>query len=644
MTPNTLERANGPAGAVMLLWQGPPEQAPQGEGVVLWEGAAPDRGALSLTEYLDRHGEEIRRRYLAWAHDLGRTQILGRALCERFMCGRAGSLWALSLFVEQSIWNQHSLEKILKVLAFERLLAASAPAAVRFAGYDRDLGRVLRALCRQRNLDFTSSDLSRPRGRQRTRLRRALPHLVRGIAAQAYFLLTRLSLPRPAAADGAAARRVLLCAPFFNHNAERHDAREFTSRYWTALPRLLIESGWHVHWLHVFYPHDKIPNGRAAAQVLRRVQRDSAWSGSHSFVEAYLPLSAFARIAAHWCGCVLESLLVGAQLKSRFARTPQESFWPLLRRDFASAFRGVDCVMALVYAESFGRALQRLPREDEGLYLMENQGWERALARAWSAHGHGRLAGMAHSTIRFWDLRYHCDPRRYEPSCRRLLPGPGVVIVNGRAARRSYLATSGIREKVVECEALRYLHLTRGAPRKLDRQEVLRLLVLGDFLRESTDRMLCLVAGAREAAAQPLQVWVKPHPNCPVDGEQYPGLQLHVVNDAVPQVVPAVHLVLASNTTSAAVDAYIGGGRILVYDDQRGVNLSPLRGLQGVTFVHSAADLAQAIDGLSSGGAGEPQQKAEEFFNIDPRLTLWRQHFELRQAAERQLPEMSSSS
>ena len=625
--------SDGHGAGAALLWQGAPEDAPPAEKLMLWEGSAASAGARSLTEYLDEHGEELRRKYLAWSHDLGLTRIMGRPLRERFVMRGAGSLWPLSLFVEQSTWNQHSLEKILKVLAFERWLAETCPGEVRFAGADADLSRVLRALCRQRGIRYAWRRLPRASRGGRRALRRLLPHFVRGLAAQAYFLLTRLRLPRPPAADGTRGPRVLICAPFFNHNADRQGAGEFTSRYWTALPQLLVAGGWRVHWLHLFYPHERIPNAREAARVLQRIQHDSPDSGSHSFVESYLPLGAFLGVFVHWCRFGLESLWVGLCLRMRFVRAPRESFWPLLRHDWASAFRGVDCVSALIYSAGFDSALRCLPHQDEGIFLMENQGWERALARAWNAHGHGRLAGVAHSTIRFWDLRYHCDPRRYEPHSRRLLPAPGVVILNGRVARGAYLATCALREPLVDCEALRYLHLTRGTPRALERTEGVRLLVLGDFLHDSTERLLALVACARECGGGALQVWVKPHPNCPVDLERHAGLGLRVVAEPVPQLVPLVHLVLASNTTSAAVDAYVGGGRILVYDDRRGVNLSPLRELDGVAFVHDALDLARAIAALRTDGAGRTQQPAAEFFNIDPRLARWREHFGLAATA-----------
>jgi len=110
----------------------------------------------------------------------------------------------------------------------------------------------------------------------------------------------------------------------------------------------------------------------------------------------------------------MESLVVGLCLRGRFEKDPRETYWPLIRDDWAKAFRGFDCIVNLFYAACFDRALKGTVRYDECVYLMENQGWERALARAWHTHGHGRLTGVAHSTVRFWDLRYHCDPRRYD--------------------------------------------------------------------------------------------------------------------------------------------------------------------------------------------------------------------------------------
>src|SRR6267143_284497 len=136
-----------------------------------------------------------------------------------------------------------------------------------------------------------------------------------------------------------------------------------------------------------------------------------------------------------------------------------------------------------------------------------------------------------------------------------------------RVAREEYLATCTARESVVDCEALRYLHLVPGSPRdlsELSRGGALRILVLGDYTQDRTDALLRVAEGVRGRTSSPLEVWVKPHPGCPIDPLRYPDSVFRIVNDPVAGLVSSAHLVLASNTTSAALEAYVSGGRVRV--------------------------------------------------------------------------------
>jgi surface carbohydrate biosynthesis protein (TIGR04326 family) len=611
----------------LLLWQGDATKAPVHDNILLWQGIAERAGSRSLTEYLEDHGGEVRRRYLAWSYDLGETRVMGRPLRRRLRALGAGSLWPHAMFAEQSTWKQDSLEKILKVLALDLLLETEVPASLAFAGADRDLSRVLEAICRERQVRYSWLALPARRVSARPDWRRRLPQALLGLTAPIYFLLRRRGLPAaPQARSRPGARRLLLCGPFINHSADAAAKCEFVSQYWTELPPLLAREGYELLWLHLFYPHPRIPSATVAAQTVARIARDAGASEDHAFVDAYFSVPGLVRLLARWSVVALESVVVGACLRARFALRPRESFWPLLRTDWARAFRGIECAVALYYLECFERALARIAHQDEGLYLMENQGWERALIRAWRRHAHGRLTGVAHSTLRFWDLRYHCDPRRYQPGRRAEIPEPDAVAVNGVQARREFLATCASRERVIDCEALRYLTLARHAPREPRRRpagQPLRLLVLGDFLADSTARLLRLVEEALPPAGQPPEIWIKAHPNCPVEAGSLAGLRPRIVHETVASLVPAVDVVLASNTTSAALEAYIGNACVLVYDDRSGVNFSPLRSVREVLFVHHALELRRALQ-----AAGEAQPRAAsgaaDFFHIDVALPRWR--------------------
>ncbi len=50
---------------------------------------------------------------------------------------------------------------------------------------------------------------------------------------------------------------------------------------------------------------------------------------------------------------------------------------------------GGDAISRLLAIELFDAMMRNLPRQSRGLYLCENQGWERALAHARRKHGHG---------------------------------------------------------------------------------------------------------------------------------------------------------------------------------------------------------------------------------------------------------------
>ncbi len=614
------------ARAALLLWQGRAASAPDHGNVLLWQGVAQGSGVRSLSEYLEDHGTEVRRRYLAWSHELGETRVMGRPLRERLRAPGAGSLWAVSMFVEQSIWKQTSLEKILKVLALELLLASERPEYLAFAGADRDLGRVLAALCHEWQIRYSWRRLPAEQSGPASRWWRRLPHALLGLAAPVYFLIRRWPLPRPRSAPkDPRAKRVLICAPFINHTAEVRGARDFTSRYWTELPKLLAREGYELVWLHLFYPHQRIPTAAMAAEVVARIEADSAGSGAHGFVDAYFSVPGLLRVLARWLVVAAESIVVGACLRGRFVRRPHESFWPLLRADWANAFRGLECATALFYLECFDRALADVARQDEGVYLMENQGWERALIRGWRHHGHGRLTAVAHSTVRFWDLRYHCDPRRYEPAVRHYIAEPDVVALNGAKARQEFLATCAGRERVVECEALRYLQLAPcSEPQQRAVGQPLRLLVLGDFLPASTAQLLGLFGEALPAPgpASP-ELWIKAHPNCPVEAASIGGVLPRIVTETVAALARAVDLVVASNTTSAALEAYLSGARVVVYDDRSGANFSPLRSVCGVRFVHDAVELRAALTvECETQDVAEPS--TAQFFHTDAALPRWR--------------------
>jgi len=291
--------------------------------------------------------------------------------------------------------------------------------------------------------------------------------------------------------------------------------------------------------------------------------------------------------------------------------------------DWYDSMRGNVAVRNLFWIELFDAAMRELPRQRIGFYLCENQAWERALIHAWRRHGHGRLIGVVHATVRFWDFRHFTDPRGFQGEKKDPIPQPDNVVLNGKAALDVYIQGGNPLDKIVECEALRFLYL--GGLKPENRESAAfreNVLVLGGVMRRSTNKVLSLLEAAIHLIPNEFRYTMKSHPNCIIISEDYPALELEDVNEPLGQIMRRNEIAYAANTTSAAVDAYLAGLPVVVMLDGDELNMSPLRGHSGVQFVSTAEELAKAFKMARDSTVDEFQSK--DFFFLDPELPRWR--------------------
>jgi len=88
----------------------------------------------------------------------------------------------------------------------------------------------------------------------------------------------------------------------------------------------------------------------------------------------------------------------------------------------------------------------------------------------------------------------------------------------------------------------------------------------------------------------------------------------------VRELAASVGYVVTSNVTSAAVDACGSAVRIIQVLDGTALNLSPLRGVEGVHFVRSADELLQALEDQTE----NPPVASSSAFFLDPALPRWK--------------------
>lgn len=609
----------------LLVWDldsDPP--TPCDQTLVFWRRYDVGDGSsnISIPLEVERHADDLRRRYLAWVHDVGTCIVGGKRVIDWLAIRPGLSYWWLSSVAQKfNASGKAGVDDAIKTLAFEAFAdGRQCVSSITLVSANVALSQVLRGYCAAKGIAFA---WQRPEARRSER-RSLLPPLMSAVLYLGWYMLASLRLPSAGRApSGCHAAKVTFIDILAHLNPCAAAEGRFASNYWTALTGKLREWGIAAHWLHVYYRSSLSPSLRAAQSLMRAFCRNSAvMQQYHSLLERRIGPRALIKAVRDY-----------AQLRRTYARLegvgrgrPPGSIlnlWALHSSDWRESLCGKEALQNCLRLALFEAAFRDMPRQQLGVYIMENQAWEMALIAAWRSAGHGVLVGVPHSTVRFWDLRYHFDHRTHvDVQDFRGLPSPDIVAVNGPVARQSLVAGGYPVERLVDVEALRFLHLLNHAALPMQRGcEPLRVLVCGDFLVSTTRRLLSWIGVASRALTGRVVFVFKPHPAVRMAASNYPATDMSVSTGPLADLLAGCSAVFASNSTSAAVDAYCWGIPVLQMREGGFLDMSPLRGLPGVIFIDRPEQLAEALVRVE-----ECSLRVDApYFNLQSDLAGWEQ-------------------
>lgn len=593
--------------------------------VVFWSGLDVPANTISLIRYCEEHGERLKKRYCEWVGDLGNETIAGSPISKHFAIRSGETLWWLNLLVERDVGKSPEIPSVLRLIALSEIVTSNNIDRLRLITSNSRLKRTLSEWCRSRGIQYTVAYkpvLKRENSGVLRRVHAWMPVWLRGLVTIAHYAVMHWPLRSIRNLRWFGGKdAVFICSYFIHLDARECDAGRFWSNQWGGLPHAMHAAGYRINWIQHYLKSSAVPDASIANRWVAAFNRRPKQTELHAFLDAFLTVNVVLWVVRQWICAVLRALRLRTAPTVFYFGELKVPFWHFLADDWKSSLYGPAAVQNLLWMRLFDDALASLPRQKLGLYLCENQAWERALIYAWRRNGHGRLIAVPHSTRSFWDLRFFRDGR---PSADPNLacPEPDLVAVNGPAALRMLLSENYPADRLQVCEALRYSHLGR-APRQLTSAEPhsdCRMLVLGDYDKTTTDRMLSVLADALREAGAVASVVIKPHPNYSVNGAESDIPNVRVVEAPIAQIIHDFDVAYCSNFTSAAVDAYVCGVEVIVMLDDSTLNFSPLRNLPGVRFVRNAKDLASALHGER---ANHNQLKGEAFFCLQPGFERW---------------------
>jgi surface carbohydrate biosynthesis protein (TIGR04326 family) len=618
-------------GCSLLIWDSDGAALVGDWTVVLWKSFEENAtsGSVSIPRLVETHAEYLRKRYLAWIYELGERRFKDQRVVDYLELRPGFSYWWMTLFAEKCNYSKSpQITDAIRLMAFEKWAADSSFDSIVLASANKNLAECLRSWCAKSGVLFEWRPIAKQfeHSSKVKRLYLSLPHPIQSLLSLARYSVLHWPLRSVGKEEWCQTEaKVTFFSYLFNLVPSATKEGQFESRYWAHLPAVLQREGCKTNWLHIYMKDAILPSAKKAADVLRQFNHTGRREQNHATLDSFLGISVIFRSLFDW----MRMIWKGRRLERALSLSSGNGLdlWPLFAEEWRVSMSGQTAMNNALTLNLFESALKSLPKQRVGVYLQENQGWEFALIHAWKAAGHGSLIGTPHSTVRFWDLRYFLDARSYKRSGNNYIPLPDQIAFNGAAMLDAYRKGDYPAENMVEVEALRYLYLENskvGTNFHLQSSSgFLRVLVLGEYLKSNTHHQLRLLEKAMPSLPENIAITVKPHPACPIQSSDYPGLKFEITMEPVSSLLTGCDVAYSSSMTSAAVDAFCFGVPVVSVLDPNTLNLSPLRGRDGVFFASTPEELANA---LTSAAIAQPriEMGQQHFFTLDSTLPRWR--------------------
>lgn len=605
-------------GELVYIWDSQDPKPLDGSLIITLDFSEKSESIISIPAYVEQNANHIRDCFLKWTFDLGEKKFAGKPLVDLLSIDKDFSYWWMSPFIEKHPYN-FPVKSAIFLFALDEILMDITPKSIIVKTNQEWLNQTLKDFCIDKGINFESHKESLSNNSHlsaNSTSNRMMLNALKSIAR--HILRIRKFKQSPKDAWFNHDKSILLSGYFVNFNKIDAEKGIFSSAYWGDLPELLSKTGHKINWLH----HNSYFSPNESLKLVKNFNEEAKGQDFHAFVEGTFSILAGFRVLTKWIRLNILSLRIRNKNESFKIRKTGLSMWPLFKDLWEDWIRGPQSISNLFVLESFKSSLKSIPKQNIGLYISENNAFERAFAYAWKRNGHGLLVGVQHSTIRFWDLRYFNDRRILIDKTPNSIPQPDLMAINGPVAETLLNNANYPEEKLVQVEAIRYLNndLSNLVKTRADNGKII-LLVLGDISFESTSAMMQLLIHLPENLKNLLNILVKPHPICLIKKSDFPQLDYELFSGSFNEIFQKECIVYGANPTSSSVDGYLAGLPVIVHRDESSLNLSPLQNIGSVKFVSNTFELSSALSEILDKGLNPIKPK--DFFWLDSELPKW---------------------
>ena len=497
--------------------------------VILWNSYQKyNENYISIPQYIDENSVALRSKYLNWVENLGDLIIGGNSL-ENLLSNNSLSLWWLSLLQEKNVFSKSlGITNSIKMIATLEILRDYSFKEITLYTSNLFLKEVITEFAKnnQIKLSIQTNILCRLREPFEKIANSKLLFIFKGFIWILRYAYTRYPLKGLGIDDWINTKgKITLVNYTQNIENQSKETQNFKSRYWGSLPDKLIEMKQDINWLNIYIKDKNLPTSFVAKKKFKKYNFDK--NHNHIFLDSFISIRLIKRVLLKWIRFVFKVYPIS--VSKDLPKIDKVNFYPFISIDWNNSFFGPSLVSNILYLELFNKAFKSLPKQSLLIYLYENISWEKAMIYSWNKYKHDQVVAYAHSSIRFWDLRYfHSQSYYIRPNLKKYTPS--LVGVNGILAKRSLLKGDCPRKMIIELEALRYQYLN-FIERKVSNENCnldyknLKILFIGDYVHSNNRYMLKLLKKLlSKKQFYNHEIIIKPHPSTSISEKHISSL------------------------------------------------------------------------------------------------------------------------
>lgn len=580
---------------------------------------------ISVPDLVEENSDILKSKYLKFIDDLGNLKINEKTIVETLLIRKELSFWWMTLLTEKSNWAKTpQINNLIKFMAFEIWFRDKKFKKVIINTNNNELFQTFRIFFQQKKI--TIDLYSNKKSFEFKNFFSIVLKIFFNFKSFLWFLreisfaIPFVFLKNKLEKNNSTEKKITFIS-YLSEEEFKNSSNKINQNFWGPLPDYLNKKK--IPSLWIFLPSRRFKLIKTL-KFYKNLKNKNPYQ-VHKLLSSYLNLKVVKK--------VLRDYLLIYKKSNEIIKTIEKFcgyYWPLLKNDSLKSFHSSEAMSSIYSLALFEEVSKKAPLSNKAVFLYENQSWEKGFINSFQSKNID-VIGFAHSTIRYWDLRYFNfnsteDSERLNSSPN---PEPNIIAVHGKNDKNLLIKNGYTEKNIIEVESLRYMYLNKhlGSEPRKDNRLKKRLLVVGDFLKKDTEFMLSLMrSNESEEVLKTLDVYIRPHPACPLNESDIKDINASLDLSELGFTLKKADIVFTGNVSSIALEAHTLGKKIITARNFKDLDMSPLRGLDDICFVN---DKKTFYKGLKECISSKTENQKYIFFNLDQSLKNWKRVLEI---------------